>query len=158
MPVAGHGGRWKMTELVTRNYWWPGVTKNVGKYVNRCDLYQRIKNRTEALAGKLMTNKVPEKVWTYLIVYFITKLPLVAKKNVILVVCDRLLKMAHFVATTEEILAEGLVRLFRDNMSKLHRLPETVISDRGPQFVVELTRELNKMLGIEMRLLTVFHL
>ena len=112
MPVAGHGGRWKMTELVTRNYWWPGVTKNVGKYVNRCDLYQRIKNRTEALAGKLMTNKVPEKVWTYLIVYFITKLPLVAKKNVILVVCDRLLKMAHFVATTEETLVEGLVRLF----------------------------------------------
>jgi len=32
-----------------------------------------------------------------------------------------------------------------------------VISDRGPQFVITLTRELNKMLGIEMRLLTAFH-
>ena len=28
-PVGGHGGRWKTTELVTRNYWWPGVTKEV---------------------------------------------------------------------------------------------------------------------------------
>jgi len=60
-PVKGHGGRWKMTELVTRNYWWPGVTKEVGKYVDRCDAYQRYKNRSKAPAGKLMPNAIPEK-------------------------------------------------------------------------------------------------
>jgi len=43
-PVGGHGGRWKMTELVTRNYWWPGVTKEVGKYVDGYDACQRYKN------------------------------------------------------------------------------------------------------------------
>jgi len=48
--------------LVTRNYWWPEVTKNVGKYVNSCDLYQRMKNRMEALVGKLITNEVLEKL------------------------------------------------------------------------------------------------
>ena len=63
---------------------------------------------------------------------FITKLPVVAGKDTILVVCNRLSKMTHFVATTEETSAEGLVRLFRDNVWKLHRLPESVISDRGP--------------------------
>jgi len=87
---------------------------------------------------------------------FITKLLLVAGKDAILVVCDRLSKMAHFVATTEETLAEGLVRLFRDNVWKLHRLLESVISDRGPQFVAELTKKLNRMLGIEARLSMVF--
>ena len=45
----------------------------------------------------------------------------------ILVVCDRFLKMSHFVATTEKTTAEGLARLFRDNMWKLHGLPESVI-------------------------------
>ena len=79
-----------------------------------------------------MINEVPKKIWTHLTVEFITKLPLVAGKDVILVVCDRLLKMAHFMATTEETTAEGLARLFRDNVWKLHRLPESVISDRGP--------------------------
>ena len=44
IPVGGHGGRWKMTELVTRNYWWPGVTKEVGRYVDGCDACQRYKN------------------------------------------------------------------------------------------------------------------
>ena len=52
------------------------------------------------------------------------KLPLVARKNVILVVYDRLSKMTYFVATMEEILAEELVQLFRDNVWKLYGLSE----------------------------------
>jgi len=87
---------------------------------------------------------------------FINKLPIVAGKDTILVVCDRLFKMTHFVATIEETSAEGLVRLFRDNMWKLHGLPESVVSDRGPQFAAKLTKELNKILGIEIRLSTTF--
>ena len=63
-----------------------------------------------------MVNEIPEKVWTYLIVDFITKLLLVAEKNIILVVCNRLSKIAYFVATIEGTLTEGLVRLFRDNV------------------------------------------
>jgi len=43
-PVGGYGGRWKMTELVTRNYWWQGVTREVGRYVDRCNACQRYKN------------------------------------------------------------------------------------------------------------------
>jgi len=65
--------------------------------------------------------------------------------------------MAYFVVTTEEISVKGLVRLFRDNVWKLHGLPESIISDREPQFAVELTKELNKILGIETRLSTAFY-
>jgi len=156
--ASGHGGRWKTVELVTRNYWWPEVTRDVGKYVEGCDLCQRMKNRTEEPAGKLKLSEVPQKTWTQLTVDFITKLPVVAEKDAILVVCDRLSKMTHFVGTTEGTSAEGLARLFRDNVWKLHGLPESVVLDRGPQFAAELTKELNWMLGIKTRLSTAFHL
>ncbi len=79
-------------------------------------MYQRMKNRIEEVAGKLKLSKVLEKLWTHLTVDFITELPIVAGKDVILVVCDRLSKMTHFVATTEEISVEDLARLFRDNV------------------------------------------
>ena len=73
----------------------------MGRYVEGCDLCQRMKNRLEEPAGKLKLSEVPKKPWTHLIVDFITKLLVVAGKDAILVVCDRLLKMAYFVAITE---------------------------------------------------------
>ena len=155
--VAGYGEKWKMRELVTRNYWWLGVMRDVRRYVERCDMCQKMKNRMEASAGKLKLSKVSERPWMHLTVDFIKKLPLVAGKDAILVVCDRLSKMMHFVATTEETSVKGLARLFRDNVWKLHGLLENMVSDRGPQFMEELTKELNQMLGIEMKLSTVFH-
>ena len=131
--AVGYGGKWKTVELVTRNYWWPGVTREVGQYMEGCDLYQRMKNRIEEVVEKLKLREVPEKPWTHILVDFITKLLIVVGKNAILVVCDRLSKMTHFVATIEGTTAEGLARLFRDNMWRLHGLPGSVVSDRGPQ-------------------------
>jgi len=63
-PVGGHGGQWKTVELVTQNFWWPGITKEVKRYVEGYDACQRNKNRTEQPAGKLMPNSIPEKPWT----------------------------------------------------------------------------------------------
>jgi len=156
-PVGGHGGQWKTAELVTRNFWWPGVTREVKRYVEGCDACQRNKNRTQPLAGKLMLNSIPEKAWTHISADFITKLPLAQGYNTILVVVDRFTKMAHFVPTTERTSAEGLARLFRDNIWKLHRLPDSIISDGGPQFAAGIMKELNRMLGIETKLSTAFH-
>jgi len=62
---------------------------------------QRMKNRTEALAENLKLSEVLEKSWMHLMVDFTTKLPLIAGKNMILVVCDRLSKMTYFMAIKE---------------------------------------------------------
>ena len=75
----------------------------------------------------------------------------------ILVVCNRLSKMTHFVATIQRISARGLARLFRDNMWKLHRLLKSIVLDRGPQFAAEMIKELNSMLGIKTKLSTSYY-
>jgi len=75
-----------------------------------------MKNRTKTLVEKLIINEVLEKSWIHLMMDFITKLLLVAGKNVILVVCNQLSKMAHFVATIEGTSVERLTQLFIDNV------------------------------------------
>jgi len=136
--VGEHRGQWKTVELVTRNFWWPGVTKEVKQYVEGCDAYQQNKNHTEQPAGKLMPNSTPEKPWMHISADFITNLPLAQGYDSILVVVDRLTKMVHFIPTIEKTSTEGLAQLFRDNVWKLHRLPKSIISDRGPQFAAGL--------------------
>jgi len=84
-------------------------------------------------------------------------LPLVQGYDSILVVVNRLTKIVHFIFTTEKTLAEELARLFRDNIWKLHGLPERIILDRGPQFMAGIMQKLNRMLGIKSKLSMAFH-
>jgi len=137
--------------------WLPEVTKEVGRYVDRCDVCQRYKNQNKAPAGKLMPNMIPEKPWSHISADFITKLPLAQGYNTILVVCDCFSKMVHFIATTEKTSAEGLAKLFQDHIWKLHGLPESIISDRGVQFAAGMMKELNNLLGIQTKLSTAYH-
>ena len=38
--IVGHERQWKTVELITRNYWWSEVTKEVKQNVEGCDQYQ----------------------------------------------------------------------------------------------------------------------
>jgi len=51
-----------MIKLVTRNYWWLEVTKDMGKYVDSCNMYQRMKNRIQVPVEKLKLSKVLKKL------------------------------------------------------------------------------------------------
>ena len=104
-----------------------------------------------------MPNSIPEKPWIHILVDFITKLPLAQGYDLILVVVNRLTKIVHFIPTMKKTLVERLAQLFRDNVWKLYGLSESIILDRGPQFIVGIIQELNKMLEIESKLSTVFY-
>ena len=66
-------------------------------------------------------------------------------------------KRAHFIATMSDITSLGVTRLFQDDIWKLHGLPKEVISDKGPQFVLNFMRGLSKILGIKIAALTAYH-
>jgi len=104
-----------------------------------------------------LPNAIPEKPWSHISADFITKLLLAQEYNAILVVCDRFSKIAHFIATTEKTSVKGLARLFRDQVWKLHGLPESIVSDRGVQFAAGMMKELNNLLGIQTKLSTAYY-
>ena len=108
-------------------------------------------------SGQTNAQLIPEKPWRHISANFIVKLPLAQGYDAILVVCDRLTKIAHFISTTEKTLVAGLAQLFRDNVWRLHGLLESIISDRGAQFMAGMMRKLNERLGIRTKLLTAYH-
>ena len=103
-----------------------------------------------------MPNPIPTGPWIDISVDFITGVPEVQGYNAILVVCDHFTKQVHVIPTTETS-SLGLARLYRDHIWKLHKLPNTVISDHGSQFAAAFMKELNKILGIETKLSTAYH-
>ena len=107
----------------------------IAKYVKGCDLCNQTKMFPTAPMGKFMPNHIPYHRGQIILVDLITELPQSHGYDSILVTIDRLSKQAHFIATTSDITSLGVAQLFQDGVWKLHRLPEEVISDRGPQFV-----------------------
>jgi hypothetical protein len=155
--IAGHPGRWKTLELVSRNYWWPGISRYIASYVKGCDQCNRMKNFPSAPAGRLSPNAIPERRWQVITTDLIPGLPESHGFNTIWVAVDRLSKRVHIAPTTNEVDSVGLARLFRDHVWRHHGLPDQIISDRGAQFVSSFTRELNRLLGIQTALSTAFH-
>jgi hypothetical protein len=147
-----------MLEMVTHNYWWPGITKFVFKYVDGCDPCQHYKTFPQPLAGKLMSPEMPVELWMSVSANFITGLPEVQGFDTILVVVDRAKKQIHVVPTMAETSALGLAKLYRDNVWRYHGLLDSIISDRGLQFAAALMKELNGLLGIKTKLSMAFHL
>jgi len=106
---------------------------------------------------KVNAESYSKRALTDISVDFITGLPEAQGYDAILVVCDRFTKQVHIIPTTKETNSLGLAHLYRDHVWKLHGLPNTVISDRGPQFASGFMKELNKILGIDTKLSTTYH-
>jgi len=140
--VAGHPRRWKTLELVSRNYWWPQMSRYIGQYVSTCDLCLRTKPIRQALVGELHPLWIPDSRWDMLSVDFIVELPLSSGHDAVMTVVDSVSKRAHFIPTHTTVTAEGAARLFLHQVWKLHGLPKHVVLDRGPQFVARFTKEL----------------
>ena len=156
-PAAGHPRREKTFELLSREYYWPLMRKDVERYVANCHTCRRIKPRRHALHGTLFPLPVPDHPWRDISIDFVVGLPESEGYNAIWVVVDRLSKQRHFVPCSASIDAAGLANLFIRHVFRLHGLPDSITSDRGPQFASHFWTHLCHCLGIQPRLSTAFH-
>lgn len=155
-PTAGHFGINKTIELVTRNYWWPGLKSFIADYIKSCDC-NRAKSSRHKPYGLLEPLPIPNRPWSSISTDFIGELPQSNGYNAISVWVCRLTKMAHFVPCRTSTTASDLARIFKDNIFRLHGLPEDIVSDRGPQFVSRFWKALCESLSIAPKLSTAFH-
>jgi IS30 family transposase len=108
---------------------------DVERYVRSCRSCQCNKASTLKKAGKLQPLSIPGRRWESVSMDFVVKLPKTARgHDAILVLVDRLTKMVHLVPTTESTSATEFAQMFVEHVVKLHGVPESVVSDRGPQF------------------------
>ena len=66
--------------------------------------------------------------------------------------------MAHYIPTTEEVTSEQVARLFFDKIFKHHGIPDSLVSDRGTQFMSRFFKALCALIGMDQKLSTSFHL
>ena len=107
--------------------------------------------------GELEPLLIPGQCWDTISMDFIVELPEAHGYDAVMNVVDSVSKRAHFIPTTTTITALGAAQLYMAHMWKLHGLLRQVVSDRGPQFVADLTWELYRLLGIKLVATTAYH-
>ena len=158
-PTFGHAGRFHTKTFLERDFWWPGLSTYVNRFIEGCAVCQQNKANTHLTCPPLnpisSTSTLPFK---QLSVDLVTDLPLVGGIDFIMVVVDHgLTKGVIIIPCSKTIDAAGVGRLFFQNVFKWFGLHDTIISDRGPQFASALARELAWLLKYDVRLSTTYH-
>jgi len=157
MPLVGHPGVARTVELITRNYWFPGINSFTKDYVNSCHSCQQGKAPRHLRHGELAPLPVPDAPWKGLSCDFITDLPVSNGKASILVFVDRMTKMTHFILCSKSTSAPEFAQLFVSHIVRLHGLPDSIVSDRDSIFTSNFWSTLTSILKIDLRKSTAFH-
>jgi len=154
---VGHPGQHRMLELIKRTYWWPGLNEDVKKYIQGCFKCQQNKVQHQRKAGELHSLEIPEGPWQEISINIIGPLPKLNGMDTIMVIVDQFMKMIRLKATTTNISSEGIAKIYKDKIWKLHGVLRKILSNRGPQFTLKFMEKFTKVLGTKRQLLTAYH-
>eukprot|EP00253_Pinus_taeda_P032883 PITA_32883 len=148
-----------MITALRKEYYWPGMKKDVVEYLARCLECQQIKVEHQHPAGLLQPLPIPKWKWETISMDFIMGLPKTRKNNdSIMVVVDKLSKSPHFIPMKLTYRAMQIAHIFMQNIFRLHGLPKTIISDCHVKFTSIFWKTLFGELGTQLNFSTAFHL
>jgi len=133
------------------------MSRYIGQYVSICDLCLWTKPWRHSPVGELQLLSVLDAQWDTLSVDFMIRLLESSGHDAIMTVVDSVSKRVHFVPTHTTVTVEGAARLFLHHIWKLHSIPKHVVSNHRPQFVASFTKELYRLLGIQLSSSTAWH-
>ena len=154
LPIADHPGFVQTYNKIARSYYWPGMSKDIRKHIKECNACQRTKSSTQPPIGELHSLPIPQWSWQSIGMDYLGPVPMSKNGNdMVLIVVDRLTKMAHFIPTTTKITTKQTAELFLRHV--FHS--DNIISNRDPKFTSHFWRSLHKILGINLLMSTTEH-
>ena len=156
-PSAGHQGRDRTHELISRYFMWIGMKEDIAQYVESCDKCQQA-NPGNVTHSKLQPLSIPGRSWSHISTDFVTGLPMTKNGfDAIMVVICRLSKMVIFVAIHSTWTALEVAKAFIKTVYAKHGLPDNITSDRDPKFTSLFWKGVNDILGIKMNMSSANH-
>ena len=157
--TAGHPGYLKTHQLIAAEFWWPGLTQFVQKYIEGCATCQQNKSNTHPTVPLLTLIKSHmSRPFQQASCDLITNLLCSSGFDSLLVMVDySLTKGVILCPTKKTITAEGVATLFFHTVYLHFGLYDKIISDHGPQFASAFVKELRKLLNYDLSLSSAYH-
>lgn len=146
--TAGHLGITKTTARITKLYYWPGIFRDIAKYVRKCETCQRFKPLQQAPAGKMISSPASQP-WHTVCADFVGPLPRSSHGNTILIVFhDKFSRWAEFVAARQAT-TKTFIKAFRERILGRFGVPHILLTDNGSQFTSRECQRYFKSIGVK---------
>ncbi|KAA3473699.1 DNA/RNA polymerases superfamily protein [Gossypium australe] len=156
--LSVHPGSTKMYHDLKRHYWWSGMKRDISDFISKCLICQQVKAEHQVPSGLLQPILIPEWKWDRVTMDFVSGLPQTPKKkDMIWVIVDRLTKTAHFIPIRSDYSLDRLAELYISKIVRLHGVPLSILSVRGPRFTSRFWKKLQEALGTKLHFSTSFH-
>jgi hypothetical protein len=147
----------KTRHSLQRDYYWPGIQKDVDLYIKSCVGCARNKSSTQAPAGFLHPMPVPDHRFDELALDFVGTLPISRGFDTILVMTDRLTDYVKLEPTLSTATAQDIAKLVYNSWYRQFGLPKAITSDRDKLFTSNFWKELHKRIKVSLRMSTSYH-
>jgi transposase InsO family protein len=154
---TAHPGQGKTLRLVQERYYWPGLRSDVRQYVRNCQTCHRSQVPRDRTPGLLQPLPIPDRPWQHISVDFKEFPPDKSGQDNLIVFICRLSKRSISIPCYKDTDAQQTARIYLDRVWRYYGPAETIVSDRGPQFVSEFWKEFNRILGTKIKLSTAAH-
>jgi hypothetical protein len=150
-----HPGIIHLYDTMREHVWWPGMIKDVNKYVNSCHTCQINKGERENKSVRPMS--LPTRPWSHIAIDHVGPFPMSNHGHkYILVIIDRFTRYAEAVAVTD-VSAKTTAEAIAERILCRYGIPEVMLSDRGTSFTSEIFSHMLKVLGIKQIKTTAYH-
>ena len=154
---TAHPGRDKTYRLLRPRYYWRRMLNDVERFVRNCHPCRRADVPRDKTPGFLHPLPIPEHPWQHVTMDFKAMPEDKYGQNMVYVVIDRLSKQVVSVPCVNTVTAEDMAKSYVQYVYRYYGPPQSIVSDRGPQFVSQFWKEFCRILGIQLKLSTAFH-
>jgi len=154
---VAHPGQSKTLKLVHDRYYWPHLRTDVKRFVRNCQTCRRSHAPRDRPPGLLNPLPIPDRPWQHISVDFKEFPPAKSGHDMLIVFVCRLGKRSISIPCYKNTDAKETARIYLDRVWRYYGPAETIVSDRGPQFVSEFWKEFNRILGTKIKLSTAGH-
>ena len=154
---TAHPGRDKTYRLLRDRYYWRGMLADVDRYVRNCHPCRRASSPRDKTPGLLQPLPVPDRPWQHISMDFNSFNRDKHGYDNVLVIMDRLSKESISIPCHKTTTAEEMAFLFICHVWRYFGPPDSIVSDRGPQFISAFWTEFCRILGVKIKLSTAHH-
>ena len=154
---TAHPGQSKTYRLVYDRYYWPNLRTDVRRYVSNCQTCRRSHVPRDRPPGLLQPLPIPDRPWQHISVDFKEFPPDKSGRDMLIVFICRLSKRSISIPCQKNTDAKETARIYIDRVWRYYGPADTIVSDRGPQFISEFWKEFNRILGTKIKLSTADH-